>query len=110
VQKVQTVATFIGFNLKFGRLSSDGQVLAIPVLAGPEPPNQTGGKVMFWSQIVRRMRQLRLWVLWVTDGDIHPLPTFVLNSSVVSRHSSIITRPESWYFQTCFIDPVTFNL
>jgi hypothetical protein len=23
------------------------------------------------------MEQLRLWVLWVTDGDIQPFPTFV---------------------------------
>jgi hypothetical protein len=51
-----------------------------PVLAGPEPPNQTGKKVTFWSQIVLRMQQFWLWVPWVTEGYIHPFPTFAVHS------------------------------
>ena len=46
-----------------------------PVLVGPEPPNQTGKKVTFWSQIVQRMQQLLLWIPWVMKGNIHPFPT-----------------------------------
>jgi hypothetical protein len=28
-------------------------------------------KVMFWSQIVRRIRQLQLWLPWVRERHIH---------------------------------------
>jgi hypothetical protein len=41
------------------------------VLAWNEPPNQTGGKVTFCPESVKRIKQPWLWVLWVTDGYIH---------------------------------------
>jgi hypothetical protein len=40
--------------------------------------NQTGKKVTFWSQIVRRMRQLWMWLPWVREGYIQPFPTIGL--------------------------------
>jgi hypothetical protein len=54
-----------------------------PVLAGPEPSNQRGKKVMFLSQNVERMGQLRLWVPWVPEGYIHPFPTFAVRSGLL---------------------------
>jgi hypothetical protein len=51
------------------------QCSATPVIAGPEPPKQTGKKVTFWSQTLKRMKKLRLWLPWVREGYIHPFPT-----------------------------------
>jgi hypothetical protein len=57
-----------------------------PVLTWNEPPNQTGGKVTFRSKILQRKQQLRLWVLWVTDGDIQPFPTLAKHFKGFAKH------------------------
>jgi hypothetical protein len=57
--------------------------MTTPVLARYEPPNQTGEKMTLWYQIVA---QLRLWVLWGTDGDIQPFPTLAKHFKWVLKH------------------------
>ncbi len=68
-----------------------------PVLAGPEPPNQTGKKVTFGSQITQQLQQLRLWLPWVLEGYIHPFPNFVQSCNSLSNASKIKARTAVQY-------------
>ncbi len=63
-----------------------------PVLAQNEPPNQTGTKVTFCSQIAQRMQQLRLWVPWVPEGYIYPFPIFAQGWNGLSKTLEIRAR------------------